>query len=66
METPLVEFGTGVTFFEEAAQAVKDIGFSGWIVSENMYFQPALKRDGDCVEAAKRDVAALRGVYGVD
>lgn len=66
VETPLVEFGTGVTFFEEAAQAVKDIGFSGWIVSENMYFQPALKRDGDYVEAAKRDVAALRGVYGVD
>ncbi len=64
--TPLVEFGTGVTFFEESARAVKDIGFSGWIVSENMYFQPALKRDSDYVEAARRDVAALHRVYGVD
>ncbi len=66
VETPLVPFGTGITYFREAAQAVKDTGFSGWIVSENMYYQPAMKQEGTYVEAARKDVIALHEVYGVD
>lgn len=65
VESPLVPFGTGVTFFEEAAQAVKDIGFEGWIVSENMYYHPSMMEGAyDYIAAAKRDVAALRAAYG--
>lgn len=63
-ETPLVAFGTGITHFEETAQAIRDIGFEGWIVSENMYFQPAVKKDMTYVEAAAKDVEALRRAYG--
>lgn len=67
VESPLVPFGTGVTFFAESAQAIKDIGFEGWIVSENMYYHPSMMEGAaDYVEAAKRDVQALRRVYGVN
>lgn len=64
-DTPLVPFGTGITYFREAAQAVKDIEFDGWVVSENMYYQPAIKGDSSYVEAARCDVQALHEAYGV-
>ena len=67
VESPLVPFGTGITFFRESAQAVKDIGFSGWIVSENMYYHPSMMEGAaDYVEAAARDVKALKEVYGTE
>lgn len=67
VESPLVPFGTGVTFFEEAARAVKDIGFAGWVVSENMYYHPSMMEGAaGYIEAAERDVRALKAAYGTD
>lgn len=63
-ETPLVPFGTGVTYFRETAEAVKEIGFEGWIIAENMYYQPGVRQGSNYVEAAKRDVQALHDAYG--
>lgn len=65
-DTPLVSFGTGVANFYECAQAVKDIGFEGWIVAENMYYQPGIRKDRTYIEAARADVEALHRAYGVD
>lgn len=63
-DTPLVPFGTGITHFREAAEAVKEIGYEGWIISENMYYQPGVRGNLSYVEAAKRDVEALHSAYG--
>ena len=65
VETPIVLMGQGGTFFRESAQAVKDIGFEGWIVSENFYFRPNILSEGyDYISAARKDVETLRAVYG--
>lgn len=65
VESPLVPFGTGKTYFRETAQAIKDIDFAGWIVSENMYYHPSMLEGAeDYVAAARRDVEALRKAYG--
>lgn len=67
VESPLVPFGTGITFFEESARAVKEIGFRGWIVSENMYYHPSMmKGAADYIDAARRDVEALKKAYGTE
>ena len=67
VETPIVLMGEGCTFFRESAQAVREIGYSGWIVSENFYFRPNILEQGyDYVSAARRDVESLRAVYGTD
>ena len=67
VETPIVLMGEGCTFFRESAQAVKEIGFEGWIVSENFYFRPNILEQGyDYVSAAAKDVASLHAVYGTD
>lgn len=65
VESPLVPFGTGITGFREAAQAVKDIGFEGWIVSENMYYHKSMMEGmADYIASARRDVEMLKEVYG--
>ena len=65
VETPIVLLGDGCTFFRESAQAVKDIGFCGWIVSENFYFRENILSEGyDYVSAAREDVKRLLDTYG--
>lgn len=67
VETPIVLMGEGCTFFRESAQAVREIGFEGWIVSENFYYRPNILQNGyDYVSAAKKDVASLHAAYGVE
>ena len=67
VETPIVLMGTGDTYFRESAQAVKDIGFHGWIVSENFYFRANILEQGyDYVSAARKDLESLHAVYGTD
>lgn len=65
-DTPLVSFGTGVAHFTECAQAIKEIGFEGWIVSENMYYQPGVRKGRTCLEAARADVNALHRAFGLE
>ncbi|WP_462377940.1 sugar phosphate isomerase/epimerase family protein [Emergencia timonensis] len=65
VESPLVPFGTGITYFEEAARAVKDIGFEGWLISENMYYHKSMMKGmSSYIQSARRDVAALYAAYG--
>ena len=65
VETPIVLMGRGKTFFQESAQAVKDIGYEGWIVSENFYFRPNILAEGyDYISAAREDVKSLHEAYG--
>ena len=46
---------------------MKDIGYEGWIVSENFYFRPNILAKGyDYVSAAKRDVETIHAIYGTD
>lgn len=67
VETPIVLMGTGCTFFRESAEAVRESGFEGCIVSENFYFRPnILEEAGDVISAAKRDVQSLKEAYGTD
>ena len=67
VETPIVLMGTGDTYFRESAQAVKDIGFHGWIVSENFYFRPNILEQGyDYVSAARKDLESLHAAYGTE
>ena len=53
--------GSGVRY------AVKDIGFHGWIVSENFYFRPNILEQGyDYVSAARKDLESLHAAYGTE
>ena len=55
------------TEINKLAQAVKDIGFHGWIVSENFYFRANILEQGyDYVSAARKDLESLHAVYGTD
>ena len=64
-ETPLVSFGTGIANFTECIEAMKEIGYEGWVVAENMYYQPGIRKGRTCVEAAKADVEALHKAFGM-
>ena len=59
-DTPLVPFGEGIANFREVCRAIKDIEYDGWVISENMYYQPDIKKDRDVVEAARQDADSLR------
>lgn len=64
---PIVLLGEGGTFFRESVQTIKDIGYSGWIISETFYTRPNLNVNGeDYVSLAKKDVETLRAAFGTD
>lgn len=65
VETPIVLLGQGITEFQDSVQAIQDIGYSGWIISENFYYRPNLMAGGEsAVALARRDVATLRAAFG--
>ena len=46
--------GQGGTFFKESVQAIKDIGYEGWILSETFYNRRNMNENGmDYVSSAK-------------
>ena len=62
---PIVLLGEGSTHFKEAVQAIKDIGYKGWIISETFYNRRNLNENGmDYVSSAKRDVETLKAAFG--
>lgn len=64
VETPIVLLSQGITEFYESVQAIKDIGYSGWLVSENFYFRPNLTEGGmDPVSLARKDVETLKMAF---
>ena len=61
---PIVLLDQGGTYFKESVQAIKDIGYEGWIISETFYTRPNLNRDGEnYVSLAKRDVETLKEAF---
>ena len=61
---PIVLLDRGGTYFKESVQAIKDIGYEGWIISETFYTRPNLNRDGEnYVSLAKRDVETLKEAF---
>lgn len=64
VETPIVLLGQGITGFADSVQAIKDIGYSGWLISENFYYRPNLTASGeDPVSLARRDVETLKAAF---
>ena len=62
---PIVLLGQGGTFFKESVQAIKDIGYEGWIISETFYNRRNMNENGeDYVSSAKRDVETLKAAFG--
>ena len=64
-DTPLVPFGEGIACVEECCEAIKEIGFDGWVVAENMYYQPAIRKGRDVVEAARQDADTLKRALSI-
>lgn len=65
--SPIVLLGEGTTHFRESVQAIKDIGYEGWIISETFYNRRNLNEGGeDYVSSAKKDVEALKAAFGED
>ena len=65
VETPIVLLGQGMTEFGESVQAIKDIDYSGWLISENFYYRPNLTKGMyDPVSLATQDVETLPAAFG--
>lgn len=61
---PIVLLGEGCTYFDESVQAIKEIGYEGWIISETFYERPRFNADGeDYVSSARKDVEKLRAAF---
>lgn len=62
---PIVLLGDGGTYFKESVQAIKDIGYEGWIISETFYTRPNLNVNGeDYISLAAKDVQTLKEAFG--
>lgn len=56
--------GAGRTSFQKTVQAIKDLGYQGWIISDTPYYHPELQAQGeDYISAAQKDVQTLRTVF---
>lgn len=63
--SPIVLLGEGGTYFKESVQAIKDIGFEGWLMSETFYTRPNLNENGpDYIALAAKDVQTLKDAFG--
>lgn len=57
--------GEGDTGFAVGVQAVKELGYEGWIISETPYYSGLFSRIGqDFTEAAEKDLKTLKDVFG--
>lgn len=61
--TPYRLIGQGSSGFSACAQVIRELGYSGWVISETFYDSPDFQ--GDYVELARQDVAALRQAFSV-
>lgn len=59
--------GKGDTGFAKSAEAVKEAGYEGWIISETPYYSGLFSRIGqDFTEAAAKDLKTLKNVFGTE
>lgn len=63
-ETGISLLGAGRTSFQKTVQAIKDLGYQGWIISDTPYYHPALQAQGeDYISVAQKDVQTLRTAF---
>ncbi len=63
-DRPHCPLGKGSTFFNEAVQAIKDIDYEGWIISETFYNRRNFNENGmDYVSSARQDVDTLKAAF---
>lgn len=61
---PIVLLGQGTTEFDACVQAIKDIGYEGWVISETFYDRPSFNTNGeDYVSSARKDVETLKRAF---
>lgn len=61
---PIVLLGEGSTHFDEGVQAIKEIGYEGWIISETFYERSSFNTNGeDYVSSAQKDVKKLKAAF---
>lgn len=59
-----VPLGTGDGRYKESVKKIKDIGYEGWIISENYYWlPPAADGAGDFLSLAKQDLRAMKSSF---
>ena len=56
------QLGTGRGRFQASVDALKDIGFNGWYVTENFYHLPPMGETGSVFETARRDLETMRAL----
>lgn len=59
--TPFVRLGQGKTHFQEWAALIRKLGYSGWVISENFYYDKSFA-GVDYVEVASEDAETLKEV----
>ena len=55
-------FGTGRGRFNECMDALKEIGFDDWYISENFYHHPPMGNEGSFFEMAKKDLEVMKKI----
>ena len=55
--------GDGISDLAGQAQLIKNLGYEGWLISENDYSQLASEKDCDFLELAAEDVKRIRKLF---
>jgi len=60
--TPFRLIGAGHTHVREIAALIRELDYSGWVISESFYHDPVFG-GADCVKLAEEDVKTLRELF---
>ena len=60
--TGFCQLGEGYGRFQESIDALHDIGYDGWYITENFYHLPPMGNTGSVFQTAKRDLDVMRGL----
>lgn len=60
--TGFCQLGSGYGRFSESLAVLKEIGYSGWYITENFYQLPPMGNTGSVFETAKRDLLTMRAL----
>ncbi len=56
--------GKGIGQFNDVVRTIKNIGYSGWLMTENYYSEPPMPKKFDPLELTMMDLATMREVFG--
>ncbi len=55
--------GTGMGRLEETAALLQDLGYRGWLITENYYAQPPMGIDTDPYALARQDLLTMKALF---